>query len=171
MCKTIIIQGSSNSYGNTHKMINYFNATQEFDSIDLKTKSIGPFDYNFENTHDDFLPLAEEIITHYNTIIFATPVYWYSMSGILKNFFDRFSDLLHYKKELGRQLRGKNMAMLSNSGENDRKNGFSMPFVESANYLGMNYLGDTHTWFDGTEIHLDAKLQLDQFRSHILKQQ
>ena len=61
----------------------------------------------------------ETIIQKYDTIIFATPVYWYSMSGTLKTFFDRLSDLLHYKKELGRQMRGKKMAMISNSGEND----------------------------------------------------
>ena len=56
------------------------------------------------------------------------------MSGILKVFFDRMSDLLHYKKELGRKLRGKEMAMISNSAGNDRREGFEMPFIESAKY-------------------------------------
>ena len=80
------------------------------------------------------------------------------------------SDLLHYKKELGRQLRGKNMAMISNSGEDDLKDGFTMPFKESSKYLGMNYLGDIHTWFtkDGTEIAFDAKDKIDAFRKSIL---
>ena len=100
----------------------------------------------------------EDIVTKYDTIIFATPVYWYAMSGTLKHFFDRLSDLLHYKKELGRQLRGKKMAMISNSVTNDRKTGFDMPFIESANYLGMEYLGDTHAWFSGDEIADEAKV-------------
>ena len=169
MKKIIIIQASSRSHGNTKKVIDFLNIKNQFDVIDLKTKNIGPFDYNFANADDDFLPLLEHIIKNYNTIVFATPVYWYSMSGILKDFFDRFSDLLHYKKELGRQLRGKNMAMLSNSNENDLQQGFTMPFVASANYLDMQYLGDTHAWFNGEEIALEAKKQIDDFRELICK--
>ncbi len=166
MKKTVIIQGSSKSNGNTKKVINYLNTDNNFDVIDLKTKNIGSFEYDFSNSEDDFIPLMEDIINKYDTIIFATPVYWYSMSGTLKNFFDRLSDLLHYKKELGRKLRGKNMAMISNSDENDLKDGFEMPFIESANYLSMNYLGSTHGWFteDGTEIHSEAKNKIDSFR-------
>ncbi|APG64011.1 FMN reductase [Tenacibaculum todarodis] len=167
MNKTVIIQGSSNSFGNTHKVVNYLNKDKKFDVIDLKTKNIGAFEYDFSNANDDFLPLMENIIANYDTIIFATPVYWYTMSGMLKDFFDRMSDLLHYKKELGRQLRGKNMAMLSNSAGNDRRNGFEMPFVESAKYLGMNYLGDTHAFFNGKEISENAKKQINDFRKLI----
>lgn len=166
MNKTVIIQGSSKSNGNTNTVINYLNKNSDFDIIDLKTKNIGAFEYDFSNANDDFIPLMETIIEKYDTIIFATPVYWYSMSGTLKHFFDRLSDLLHYKKELGRLLRGKNMAMISNSGANDLKDGFTMPFIESANYLGMNYIGDTHAWFteDGKEINVDAKAKIDDFR-------
>lgn len=167
MKKIVIIQGSSNSFGNTYKVINYLNKDKQFDIIDLKTKNINPFDYDFANSDDDFLPLMEKIITKYDTIIFATPVYWYTMSGILKDFFDRLSDLLHHKKELGRQLRGKNLGMISNSGENDLKEGFTMPFIESANYLGMNYLGATHAWFTNDKIDEEAKLKIDAFRKII----
>jgi len=166
MNTTVIIQASSNKLGNTYKAVQLLNSQQNFDVIDISAKNIGHFNYEFKNATDDFLPLAEEIISKYDTIIFATPVYWYSMSGMLKVFFDRLSDLLHYKKELGRQLRGKNMAMLSNSGENDLRTGFNMPFIESANYLGMHYLGDVHIWFtkDGKDIHPDAINKLADFR-------
>ncbi|MGB1283031.1 MAG: flavodoxin family protein [Polaribacter sp.] len=167
MNKTIIIQGSSRSNGNTHTIVNYLNRRNQFDVIDLKTKNIGPFDYDFANASDDFLPLMEHIIVDYNTIVFATPVYWYSMSGILKDFFDRISDLLHYKKELGRQLRGKNMGLISNSDENDLAEGFTMPFVKSADYLGMNYVGDIHTWFSDGKIADEAKINIDEFRKRI----
>lgn len=169
MNKTIIIQASSKSIGNTNKVINYLNNNNSFDFIDLKTKKIGVFEYDFTNADDDFIPLMEEIIRKYDTIVFATPVYWYSMSATLKTFFDRLSDLLHYKKDLGRQLRGKNMAMISNSGANDLRNGFEMPFIESAKYLGMNYIGSTHAWFTESEndIHPEAKLKIDNLRKRL----
>ena len=30
--------------------------------------------------------------------------------------------------------------------------GFEMPFVQSANYLGMSYLGHLHTWVDNEDV-------------------
>ena len=164
MNKTVIIQGSSKSKGDTNTVVNFLNSDNQFDFIDLKTKNIGPFEYDFKNASDDFLGLMEQIIEKYDTIIFATPVYWYSMSGTMKTFFDRLSDLLHYKKELGRKLRGKHMAMLSCSNTNDLKDGFAMPFVESAQYLGMNYLGEVHAWVENGEINTEAKEKINNFR-------
>ncbi|MDY0781148.1 flavodoxin family protein [Tenacibaculum sp. IB213877] len=165
----VIIQASSQSNRNTQKVVNYVNQNNMFDVIDLATKKIGHYSYEYVNAHDDFLPLMEDVITKYDTIIFATPVYWYTMSGTLKVFFDRLSDLIRIHKDLGRQLRGKKMAMISNSAENDRRNGFDMPFVESAKYLGMEYLGDVHTFFCGDEIHEEAKKKIDEFRENIVR--
>ncbi len=170
MKKTVIIKASSKREGNTQKVVDYLNSNSGFDVIDLIDKKIGHFNYEFKNAEDDFLPLMEEIISKYDIIIFATPVYWYSMSGLLKVFFDRLSDLLHYKKELGRKMRGKKMAMISNSGENDRRIGFEMPFIESAKYLGMEYIDDVHAWFstNSNELHIEAKQKIDDFRKKLL---
>lgn len=93
-----------------------------------------------------FLPLMQKIIANYDTFIFATPVYWYSMSGIMKVFWDRMTDLITIEKDLGRQLRGKNMAVLSCSNGNNLGENFWLPFTESADYLGMHYLGNLHTY-------------------------
>ncbi len=167
MNTTVILQASARSHGDTHTIVNELNKHHNFDVIDLKTKNIGHFEYDFSNADDDFLPLMEEIIAKYDTIVFATPIYWYNMSGILKAFFDRLSDLLHYKKDLGRQLRGKKMAMISNNNYDDIKDGFSMPFKESANYLGMTYLGDTHTWVEDGIVNPTAIERIDAFRKLI----
>ena len=164
MNKTVIIQGSSRSNGDTRMIINYLNNDNSIDIIDLKTKDIKHFDYDFKNSNDDFISLMENLVLKYDTIIFATPVYWYSMSGLLKVFFDRISDLLKTHKEIGRMLRGKNMAMISCSNSDSVANGFSTPFSESANYLGMQYLGDIHTWVTNDEISEDVKSIIDDFR-------
>jgi multimeric flavodoxin WrbA len=110
----------------------------------------------------------ERITSQYDTLIFATPVYWYTMSGTMKIFFDRFSDLIRDRKDLGRKLRRKSMAMISNSAANDRRDGYEMPFVESAKYLGMDYKGDLHVWFDGEEIDAEASKKIDTFREKFL---
>ena len=163
MNKSVILQGSSRSKGDTNIIVNYIATKNDVDVIDLNIKNIGHYDYEYKNAKDDFISLITEIIENYDTIIFATPVYWYSMSGILKVFFDRLSDLIRIHKNLGRKLRGKNMAMISCSNSNDLKDGFAMPFRESANYLGMNYLGSIHTWVENDKINNDVILLIDDF--------
>ena len=163
MKTSVIIQGSSRSYGDTSKVVNYLAKKNSSDIIDLNTKTIGHYDYEYKNADDDFIDLMTEIIDNYDTIIFATPVYWYTMSGIMKAFFDRISDLIRIHKDLGRQLRGKNMAMVSTSNSDDLIQGFNMPFVESARYLGMTYLGDIHTWVEDDVIPEEVKSIIKDF--------
>ena len=54
-----------------------------------------------------FLPTIKELNSKYDTWIFVTPVYWYSMSGQMKIFLDRITDLLKWHKDEGRKIRGK----------------------------------------------------------------
>jgi multimeric flavodoxin WrbA len=143
--KRIIIQGSSRKDGNTSTVIELLRTQLECERIDLKSFQIGHYDYNHENQSDDFLKLMREIVK-YDVIIFATPVYWYAMSGLMKVFFDRITDCLKTEKELGRKLRGKHMGVISCSSEKDEVEGFFIPFKNSADYLGMNYLSHVHTW-------------------------
>lgn len=161
--KGVILQGSSRSKGNTHKIVSFVKDRVGFDIIDLKTKHVGAFDYEFKNRNDDFMPMMKEIVDNYEVIIFATPVYWYAMSGIMKTFFDRISDCLKIEKEIGRKLRGKKMGLISCSSDSELQDGFTMPFVESANYLGMDYLGDVHTWIENEAIPPQLINDLDAF--------
>jgi len=161
--KGIIIQGSSNSYGETHKIVTYVSQRTEYSIIDLKNKKISQFDYEFNNRNDDFHPLIENIAENYDIIIFATPVYWYTMTGIMKKFFDRFSDCLKIEKDTGRKLRGKEMAVISCGSDKILKKGFHMPFVETANYLGMKYIVDIHTWIESDEIPEELQPKLQDF--------
>ncbi|PWJ43680.1 flavodoxin family protein [Sediminitomix flava] len=163
MKKGVIILGSSNSKGETSQLVSYINGQTDFDIVDLKTKNIAEFDYEFKNQEDDFLPLIKTIVESYDTILFATPVYWYTMSGIMKTFFDRISDCLKIEKETGRKLRGMNMAVISCGSDHILKEGFHMPFKESANYLGMNYLADVHGWLEDGEIPTTVKQKLGDF--------
>ncbi len=147
--KTVIILGSSRSDGNTRKIVETLvSLTTDFDVVDLNDYKIGYYDYNFENRDDDFLELYKHLL-EYDTLIFATPIYWYSMSAQLKTFFDRISDVLYGDmKAYGRKLRGKSMAVISCSSGADKIKGFTMPFKETAKYLGMTYKGYVHTWVE-----------------------
>ena len=143
--KKVVIVGSSRNDGDTISLTNELIKRSDWDLIDLNDYNFSYFDYEHQNANDDYLALMRQIIDKYDTLIFATPVYWYSMSGIMKVFFDRITDLLTIEKELGRNLRGKGMAAISCSVGNNLGDAFWLPFSETAKYLGMEYLGNVHT--------------------------
>ena len=165
--KTVIILGSSRSDGNTRKVVDrVISYNNEIDLIDLGTYHIKYFDYDYKNQDDDFQMVVEKMLA-YDQIIFATPVYWFSMSAPLKTFFDRISDLLHLHKEQGRKLRGKSMGMISSSSGNNINDYFKAPFVESAKYLGMSYIGDMHSWLIDDNIPEEVDQMIKDFASKI----
>lgn len=142
--KAVIIVGSSRNQGNTMRVSEQISEKMNFDIINLNDYQISYYDYDSKNKDDDFLPLVKNIIEKYDTLIFSTPVYWYSMSGVMKVFFDRFSDLIRIEKDWGRKLRGKKMFVVSNTHDDELDYDFYLPFRLSAEYLGMQYWGNHH---------------------------
>lgn len=147
--KTVIILGSSRSNGNTRTVVDEMRLINpKIDLIDLNDYRISYFDYKYNNSDDDFLKLFKTLLK-YNTLIFATPIYWYTMSAQMKTFFDRISDVLKGdEKRYGRQLKGKQLAVISCGSDQELFDGFTMPFEQSAIYLDMKYVGHLHTWLE-----------------------
>ena len=84
------------------------------------------------------------------------------MSATLKTFIDRISDLLKIRKELGRQLRGKKMMVIACSSDESEYPSFWEPFKLTAEYLGMDYLGHTHTWVSSGSLPISVKQSIDE---------
>lgn len=152
MNKTIIVLGSSRLHGNTWKLCKKLSDLTNVDIINLKEYDIHEYDYDNKYDDDDFPPLLEKI-AKYDTIIFATPIYWYSMSARLKMFIDRLSDLITTKKDLGRQIKGKNMALLSTNYDGTLDFDFALPFRMTAKYLHLEFTGHLH--LSGLELESD----------------
>lgn len=145
--KTLIILGSSRSDGDTAKVAIQLAEMIEADLLDLQSLNFSDYDYQSRNSDDDFLPIIRNIVNNYDHIILATPIYWYTMSAIMKRFLDRISDCLRIEKDTGRKFRGMSMSLLSVS--NDVRNqGYEIPFKLSADYLGMDFVGDQHVVVD-----------------------
>ena len=129
--------------GTNHKLVDVLNYNISF--------------YNYDGIYpstDNFNLLVEEMLNS-NTIIFATPVYWYSMSGLMKNVFDRFTDLVTIKKETGRKIKGKNVFLLSVGSDQNLPDGFEIPFRMTSDYLEMNYKGCVYFSTDNKISHQD----------------
>lgn len=162
--KTVILQASARSNGNTQKIAQLLAAEINADIIILNEYDIAAYDYEHSHTDDDFLKVMRQIVS-YDRIIMATPVYWYSMSAQLKIFLDRITDCLKIEKDLGRLLKGKSLAALSCGSDDYEVLGFFEPFKLSAEYLHMSYIGDIHTWIE-QEV---SELVMDKIKSFALQ--
>ncbi|HEY4416212.1 MAG TPA: NAD(P)H-dependent oxidoreductase [Verrucomicrobiae bacterium] len=113
----IAILGSARKDSNTAVILRSLIAESACDIVDLQVCPVSP--YNYEHNYpanDPFTSIIHRVIRAPVTII-ATPVYWYSYSTPMKIFIDRFSDLLSFQPELGRQLRGRHFALLTSSAD------------------------------------------------------
>jgi multimeric flavodoxin WrbA len=152
----LIINGSARLNGNTQKFISKLAQEIEFDQINLLEHYFLP--YHYENQYpaeDRFETFAKEILYHKH-LIFATPVYWYAMSGRMKNLFDRLTDWVTLNKEVGRNLKGKTLHLIAVGTDADLPDGFTTPFYMTANYLEMDYKG--HVYFNSDAKYTDEEL-------------
>jgi multimeric flavodoxin WrbA len=145
MSKPVVILGSARSDGETLRAISLMFSKDVVDIIDLNLHAISAYDYEHANDSDDFLKIIE-CVQSTDTVIFATPVYWYSMSGALKIFFDRLADLITIHKKTGRSLAGKGIYLIATGTDEALPDGFEVPFLRTADYLDMVYLGAAYLY-------------------------
>ena len=160
MSNTIVLFSSSRRNGNTGKLLDDVARQINIDIVDLAEYNISEYDYEHKNINDDFLPLIKKIL-NYENIIFASPVYWYSVTPSMKTFLDRISDLLDLPQllDLGRQLRGKKAYVLCTSIHEDVSSSFIDAFKKTFTYLGMPFGGYVHA--DCTEDYQTNKNKVD----------
>ena len=135
----IAILGSARSQGNTRLALDAVINARPIEIIDLNACRIAPYDYD-HTSEDDFATICQKISRH-DVVFFATPVYWYAMSGILKVFFDRLTDLLKTHKHIGRALASKHVYAVVSGTDPQLPPGFETPFDLTSRYFGMAYKG------------------------------
>lgn len=153
--KPLIILGSARQQSDTKAYVEFVFKDLDHKIVNLLDFNISPFNYSANySSKDDFYKLIETTLD-YKTIVFATPVYWYSMSGLMKNLFDRFTDIVTVKKEVGRKLSGKSMFLIAVGIDKKLPNGFETPFILTAEYLSMIYEDGVYfsTQYQTTEKH------------------
>ncbi|PEO48873.1 flavodoxin family protein [Bacillus pseudomycoides] len=174
-----VIHGSSRSNGNTealtHMMIDGIDAEQVY----LRDHTVHPITdlrheaEGFQPVDDDYQNLIEQMLEH-DTIIFATPLYWYGMSGHMKNFVDRWSQSLrdrslHFKEK----MKEKKMYVVIVGGDNPKLK--ALPLIAQFQYIfdftGSSFegyiIGDANApdeISNDKEALAKAKLYNEQFR-------
>lgn len=138
MSKVLVILGSARTESNTFKAIEKYLPLSEYTLIDLLNYEVLPFSYDGYSKEDDFLKIVQ-VMMESDVIVFATPVYWYAMSGSMKIFFDRFSDLITKQKPFGRALAGKETWLVATGSDEVLPEGFEVPFKRTSEYFNMNH--------------------------------
>ncbi|GHO53009.1 flavodoxin family protein [Ktedonobacter robiniae] len=94
--KTLAIYGGSRKNGNSEQLTKELLKGTSYSSIHLSDYHIKPIvdqrhDSNgFDAVDDDYSLVLEQVRAH-ELLVFTTPLYWYGMSGLMKNFVDRWS--------------------------------------------------------------------------------
>lgn len=143
MEKIIVISGSSRANSNTVNSLKTQLPWSSYELLELHKFKIEHYLYNTQKPQDDFLAIIHQMISA-DVIVFATPVYWYSMSGLMKVFFDRFTDLISTSKDLGRALKGKKTFLFATGSDTEFPPGFEIPFKKTSEYFEMIYEGSKY---------------------------
>ncbi len=109
----VLLQGSTRENGNTESLSKLVVEGLDYKQINLRNHYIKPIldqrhdEAGFQPVDDEYDQIIMEVLKA-ETIIFATPLYWYGMSGIMKNFFDRWSQSLRdsrfqFKEEMSKK--------------------------------------------------------------------
>lgn len=163
----LAILGSARGDGHTLALLELVLGGRDAARIDLRDLQIQHYEYERPLDRDDFAAVAHAMLQH-DVIVFATPVYWYSMSGRMKTLFDRLTDLVTVRKDLGRKLAGRTVFVVACGSEEALPDGFEVPFRETAGYLHMGYGGAFYAPVaDGTLFSEETRNRAAEFGSRM----
>ena len=87
----------------------------------------------FQFIDDDYETLVKQMLEH-DTIVFATPLYWYGMSGHMKDFIDRWSQSLRDPSlRFKERMKDKNIYVVIVGGDNPKLK--ALPLVQQFQYI------------------------------------
>ncbi|MED1794947.1 flavodoxin family protein [Brevibacillus nitrificans] len=147
--KILVLQGSSRENGNTEQLSQLVLNGIPHTQIHLRDKNIRAIHdqrhdpEGFTAVDDDYDAIVEAVLEH-DVIVFATPIYWYGMSGFMKDFVDRWSQSLRDKRYSFKQaLAQKQAFVITTGGDDPRVKG--LPLIQQFQYIfgfvGMPFAG------------------------------
>lgn len=144
-----VLLGSSRSEGNSEQLTQKVLAGIDAAWIKLNEKTIRPIvdqrhdPQGFAPVNDEYESVISQVLVS-DTLIFSTPLYWYGMSGLMKNFIDRWSQSLRDTRyEFRDQMRGKKCYLVVTGGSEVYVK--ALPMVQQFNliceFMGMEFTG------------------------------
>ena len=165
----VAVIGSARRDGDSTRLAEAVLAHRLAQRFDLASLHVRDYEYGRAVEGDDFLAVAEAI-ANADGVLFATPVYWYAMSGVLKRFFDRLTDLITVRKPLGRRLAGRSLWVAACGTDPVLPEGFEVPFRRTAEYFDMVYGGVLYVSIRNGEVLSPEQVrQADEFGARMFR--
>ncbi|MEH7123693.1 flavodoxin family protein [Bacillus sp. JJ1773] len=142
-----VIYGGSRPNGNTESLTKLATQGLVVEEIYLKEYLIEPIvdkrhaEEGFPEVNDDYNVIIDRILPH-DILIFSTPIYWYSMTGIMKNFIDRWSQTLRDTKypDFKKQMSQKRAYVIAVGGDQPYIKG--LPMIQQFQHI-FDFVGTT----------------------------
>jgi len=144
----LIILASNRRESNTEKALKEIYGDNPYHLINLLDHYIQPYSYAGVYSADDNFNDIVNVMLEHDDITFATPVYWYAMSGLLKTFIDRLTDIVTVDKEKGKEVKGRSLSVIAAGSDLALPEGFEVPFKLTARYFDMVFKGITYKAFE-----------------------
>ncbi|MBM7702516.1 flavodoxin family protein [Metabacillus iocasae] len=135
----LILSGSTRKNGNTEYLATKAVEGLPHTVVSLADKNIKPIvdmrhtEEGFSPVEDDYEEILQLILKH-DVLLFATPLYWYGMSGPMKDFFDRWSQYLRDERFPFKEELKKKKAYVVITGGSDA-NIKGLPLIQQFNYI------------------------------------
>ncbi|AJS59483.1 flavodoxin family protein [Paenibacillus sp. IHBB 10380] len=144
----VVLYGSSRRHGNSDKLADLLVEGLDADRIYLSDYNLQPItDYRHTEPraypNDDYHELIDRVLEQ-DTIVFATPIYWYGISGVMKTFIDRWSQSLREDRDHFLSKMSAKKAYVIAVGD-DEPHLKGLPLIQQFQYI----FDFTHTQFDG----------------------
>lgn len=145
-----VIYGGTRPNGNSEILTEQVIQEMAAEKIYLRDYHIQPIidmrhtEEGFQGREDDYNSIIDRILPH-DILIFSTPIYWYSMSGTMKNFIDRWSQTLRDPKypDFKRKMASKKAFVIAVGGDNPYMKGLPMiqQFQYIFDFMGIEFAG------------------------------
>jgi multimeric flavodoxin WrbA len=137
--KILALYGSSRDNGNTERLADLALEGLPCTKIHLRRHDIRPIEDlrhapgGFQPVDDGYDAIVQQVLEH-DVLVFATPLYWYGMSGHMKNFVDRWSQSLRDTRYAFRdEMKKKTAYVVIVGGDNPRLK--ALPLVQQFQFV------------------------------------
>ena len=153
MEKILFINSSPNRDGNTYRIGEELLKDKEHDVLQMADYRISQYGQVFD---DDEIKDVLKKIDECDVLVIGSPVYWYTVSGMLKTFIDRL-----YMLPEAEALRGKKLYLFAQGSAPNQDTVKSIEFLSNRlSYLmGMELKGVVTDSLDGKEILSKMKIE------------
>ncbi|WP_173918270.1 flavodoxin family protein [Halobacillus sp. Marseille-Q1614] len=166
----LVIHGSTRQNGNTEALAKLSVPENETTHIYLRDSQIQPIQdarhskEGFQDVSDDFSGIFDQILEH-EVLIFATPIYWYSMTCIMKTFIDRFSQSIREEKykDFKDRMKSKYVYVIAVGGDQPSVKG--LPLIQQFEYI-LQFFGTTLNGYILGEANKPGEIHNDKAALH-----